>query len=108
MTKKGGNKHGLSRYIPVAIQDAVRSQCGFGCAICGEIFVELHHFLPEYHDATEHNPNGIIALCEKHHQMAGGGEISLKDLKNFRTDPIAFSTGFVRQDLFLKIPMNQL
>lgn len=94
------NKYGLSRYIPVPVEETVRTECGFGCAICGEIFVELHHFYPEYFEAKTHDPKCIVALCEKHHQMAGSGEISLDEIKKFRKNPIALEQGFVRQDLF--------
>ena len=53
---KDANKHGLSRYIPTNIKLEIRRKSKFGCVMgrCG--IYEYEHIIPEFYDATEHNP----------------------------------------------------
>jgi hypothetical protein len=94
------NRFGLNRTVPKHVEIQVRSECGYGCAFCGEIFVELHHFEPTFADAIAHKPEGIITLCEKHHKMAGNGEIPISEIRNARLNPISKQLGYVSQDIF--------
>jgi hypothetical protein len=58
------NKLGLSRAIPEAIRRKIRQDSGFGCVICGLAIASYEHIDPEFHEATEHDPDKMTFLCE--------------------------------------------
>ncbi len=51
MNKENINKHGLKRYIEADIRRKIRHDAGYGCVICGNIFVDYEHIEPEFKDA---------------------------------------------------------
>ena len=59
---------------------------GFGCPVrdCRDPFLSWHHFDPPWSESPHHNPEGMIALCVKHHQMADIGVWSKADLKEMK------------------------
>lgn len=93
------NRHGLSRDIPHEVKRIVRQECGFGCAICGNAVIEYHHFDPPFHDAHEHSPEGIIALCPACHIKFD--HISAQYMREFRVSPRCKRDGFAHEANFL-------
>ena len=85
------NRHGLKRYIPADVAREVRNRCGFGCIFCRSALIEYDHFDPEFKDAHQHAPDGIVALCGTHHTARGNGQISAaqvrEKLKEIRDQP---------------------
>ena len=75
------NRHGLKRYIPAEVARNVRQRCGFGCIFCRCAFVQYDHFAPEFKDAEQHDPDGIVALCGTHHTARGNGQISAQQIR---------------------------
>ncbi|HDZ0790542.1 TPA: hypothetical protein RRT77_004528, partial [Klebsiella pneumoniae] len=51
------NKFGLKRYIPSEIRKRIRIDAGYGCVICGGLFVDYEHIEPEFSKAVEHDPD---------------------------------------------------
>jgi hypothetical protein len=75
------NCNGLKDYIPADVAREVRRRCNFGCLFCRSAIIEYDHFDPEFAEATEHNPDGIVALCGVHHTARGNGQISVNMVK---------------------------
>ncbi|MGN6525788.1 MAG: HNH endonuclease signature motif containing protein [Burkholderiaceae bacterium] len=75
---------------------AVRQRCGFGCVICGVGFIEYDHFDPEFADAQEHNPDGIVLLCPHHHALKTKNPawLPLDDLRAASKQPHAVRAGY--------------
>lgn len=90
------NKFGLRRRIGEDIKREVRRRCGYGCVICGEAFFDYDHFDPEYVDATEHNPDGIALLCDKHQRAKTAGRLSEASYLAAIEDPFALRQGWRR------------
>lgn len=58
---------------PMAKNDTIqqlRREVGYGCPICRNPFLTWHHFDPPYHVEEHWRPDGMIALCLKHHAAA--------------------------------------
>ncbi len=60
----------VARDIPDAMRREVRQRAGFGCIICGNPILDLHHE-PPFHELKQHSANSIFALCPTHHREAG-------------------------------------
>lgn len=90
------NHHNLSRRIPEAIKKEVRNRCGFGCIFCGNLFIDYHHFNPEFKDATEHNPDGITLLCKIHHSQVTDKLIRQQDVIDKNLDPFCKKSGLAK------------
>ncbi|TIP70571.1 MAG: hypothetical protein E5X53_26270 [Mesorhizobium sp.] len=75
------NKHGLARKIPKDVELKIRTACGFGCVICGAIPYEYDHLETEFHEATVHDPEDIVLLCDTHHKMKGSKILSVDAIK---------------------------
>lgn len=87
---KGSNRFGIPRDIPSEIAKQVRSDCGFGCVVCGELLVHYDHFEPEFkHLEEEHNAQGIALLCPLHHAQRSGKTpvLSRKTMRKLRNEP---------------------
>jgi len=68
-----------------AAERLLRQEVGFGCPICRTPFLTYHHFDPPWRERKHFDPDGVIALCRKHHDMAEGGHYTkryLRDLKS--------------------------
>lgn len=74
------NKHGLFRRIPDDIRRQVRRRCGFGCLLCRQAPVQYDHFEPEWVDAKQHDPAGIVLLCPSCHVKRGAGIVSINQI----------------------------
>lgn len=74
------NKHGLNRDIPEGVKSQVRVLCGFGCVICGAIPYDYDHFRVPFAEATAHEPDDIILLCDHHHRLKNSGYLTNGDI----------------------------
>lgn len=88
------NRHGLSRTIPAAVERAVRQRDGFGCIICGKAIYDYEHYDPEFVDAEEHHPDGIVLLCIEHHGLKTRGQLSKETIKDRIARPKCKEAGF--------------
>src|ERR1035437_9260019 len=72
----------MRRDVPEAVKRQLRQEVGFGCPVkhCREPFLSWHHFDPPWSKKPHHNPEGMIALCVKHHKMADIGVFTNADL----------------------------
>lgn len=84
----------MDRTPPSSIRRLLRSEVNFGCPVpsCGNPYLEYHHFDPPFSVREHHNPEGMIALCTKHHPMADGGRWTKEDLRWMKQNP------FLRRD----------
>lgn len=76
----------MSRKPPRKIIRELRKEVGFCCPVegCGSPFLEFHHFSPPWRNGNTHRAEGMIALCQLHHDQADGGAFTnaqLIDLK---------------------------
>ena len=88
------NRHGLTRYIPPEIKQAIRRRCGFGCVICGNAIIIYEHVDPEFKDATEHNPEAMTLLCGGCHDKVTRGQWSKETVKRASASPKCLEKGF--------------
>ena len=67
----------ISRKPPEAVKLLLRQEVGFGCPLpyCRLPFLSFHHFDPPWHKEHHHRPEGMIALCVQHHEMADRGAL---------------------------------
>ncbi len=65
----------ISRSTPEAVKLLLRQEVGFGCPLpyCRLPFLSFHHFDPPWRIEKHHRPEGMIALCVQHHEMADNG-----------------------------------
>lgn len=70
-------------YIPAEIRRKIMTEAGHKCSVnhCHEHIVEIHHI-----DGNRENNdiNNLIVLCDKHHKLAHRGNISRKDLFEYK------------------------
>jgi hypothetical protein len=88
------NKHGLSRDIPHPVKREVRQRCGFGCVICGSALYQYHHDDPPFEDATEHQAEGIVLLCDGCHGLKTRGRLSDDRIRAAAAHPKSLEKGF--------------
>lgn len=88
-----------SRDPPANIKRFLRGEVGFGCPApsdedpsvrCGSPYLKWHHFDPPWHKKQHFNPEGMIALCNKHTDQADGGAYSKEQLRNFKKSKSIF------------------
>jgi hypothetical protein len=79
----------MKRDIPDNVKRYLRKEVNFGCPVpdCGNPFLSWHHFDPPWHIKEHHNPEGMIALCTKHHPMADAGTFSKEQLQEYKRNP---------------------
>lgn len=89
------NKYGLARYIPEVVKAEVRRRSMFGCVVCGSIPYEYDHVRVQWTDATEHDPEDMVLLCDSHHKQKTNKLLRVEDievaLRLRRSDAAAFS-----------------
>jgi hypothetical protein len=88
------NRHGLARHIPSEIKRAVRQRDGFGCIVCGTAIYEYEHVDPEFADAREHAPAGIVLLCPSCHAKKTRGYLAANSIKQAALKPRCRQIGF--------------
>ena len=57
-----------------------------------------HHFDPRWEIMQHHNPEGMIALCPKHHSLADGGRYTNDELRIFKASAGNREIEFNRED----------
>lgn len=84
----------MNRTPPVKTRRKLRREVNFGCAYpnCGNPYLEWHHFDPPWSEKHHHNPEGMIALCPKHHRKADVGAFTKEQLKEFKENARTRST----------------
>lgn len=93
------NSFGLKRYIPSKIKRKIRSDAGYGCVICGNLFVDYEHIAPEFHEATEHDADKMTLLCSFCHDKVTKKIFSKDKVWKAKENPKAKQQGFVRDIL---------
>jgi hypothetical protein len=88
------NKHGLKRRPEADIMRIVRERAGFGCVVCGNALCDYDHIEPEWVEAREHNPNGIVFLCHQCHMKRTRGHLSKSTVMYHAKNPKAKEKGF--------------
>ncbi|MDB5524788.1 MAG: motif domain protein [Rhizobium sp.] len=83
--KIDGPSNRKSRTPPVAVRRFLRAEVGFGCPICGSPHLAYHHFDPPWSLEKHHNPEGMIALCARHHDAADAGAFANEQLIELKT-----------------------
>jgi hypothetical protein len=74
----------IGRTPPKHIRLALRKEVGFGCPICGSPHLEYHHFDPPWAEIQHHAPEGMIALCARHHDEADSGAFTKQQLRDLK------------------------
>lgn len=90
------NKYGLKRDIHPDIRRKIRSDAGYGCVICGKIFVDYEHIEPEFKDAHEHDPEKMTLLCSGCHDDVTDKRISKKKVWLARENPFSKKNNLVK------------
>ncbi|MGR7448908.1 HNH endonuclease [Klebsiella aerogenes] len=93
------NKFGLSRYIPSDVRRKIRSDAGYGCVICGGLFVDYEHIEPEFSKAVEHDPDKMTLLCSLCHDKVTKKIFSKKKVWAAKANPKTKQEGFTRDVL---------
>ena len=77
----------ISRDPPERVKLQLRQEVGLGCPVadCREPFLSWHHFDPPWCREHHHRPEGMIALCVRHHRMADGGLFEDSQLREYKT-----------------------
>ncbi len=67
----------------------LRREVGYGCPFpgCGEPFLTWHHFDPPWNVRNHFDPDGMIALCMKHHRVADAKLVGIDDLRSYKSTP---------------------
>jgi hypothetical protein len=61
------------------------------------MFCDYEHIHPEYHNATEHNPECMTLLCGGCHHGVTGKRISKKTVWKAKENPFAIEHGYVKE-----------
>jgi len=79
----------LERKPPKSIQELLRKEVNFGCPVqgCGVPYFTWHHFDPPWSEKKHHNPEGMIALCSTHADLADGGRWTKEQLRKMKKNP---------------------
>ena len=84
----------VTRDPPSDVKLLLRKEVNFGCPVrfrrgggCGCPILTYHHFDPPWSSCHTHDPQGMIALCPKHHPHADGGLWTKAQLKTFKKNP---------------------
>ena len=76
------------------IRDLLRREVNYGCPVrfpdgsgCGCPVLTYHHFDPPWAGNFVHNPDGMIALCKLHNDLADGGMWTDSQLRAMKRTP---------------------
>lgn len=67
-----------------AARTILRREVASGCPICRSAFLTYHHFDPPWRKKKHWNPDGMIALCREHHDIAEGGHYTIEYLRGLK------------------------
>jgi len=101
----------LNRTPPADIRRRLRNEVGFGCPVegCGNPYLEYHHFDPRWSQTPHHDPNGMIALCSRHHPHADAGawtKDQLREMKRHRSSDVGEKLQWMRTDVLTVVGGN--
>lgn len=65
------------------IKFEVRKKSNFRCCICGKLFIEIHHIIPEFENG-ENTIENAAPLCAYCHDIYGGNPQKRKQIKQMR------------------------
>lgn len=79
----------VSRTPPESVRRILRKEVNFGCPVhgCGVPYLTWHHFDPPWNIEKHHNPEGMIALCHKHADLADGKRWTNDQLRQMKQKP---------------------
>ena len=85
----------MNRTPPKAVLNELRSEVGYGCPVadCGSPYLTWHHFDPPWREQKHHNPEGMVALCRIHHDMADASSFTADQLRALKAQPSSGVTG---------------
>jgi hypothetical protein len=80
-----------SRNPSEAVKLLLRQEVGLGCPVrgCHEPFLSWHHFDPPWRKDHHHRPEGMIALCVRHHMIAEGGLFEDFQLREYKASGLS-------------------
>lgn len=87
--------------IPNEIKRGLRIESGFGCCRCGFPFIEYHHIIP-YSKVFEHNPENMMTVCSRCHDIITSGVISEEEQERLKRNPFNKSSNNVNGEIFLR------
>lgn len=93
------NKFGLKRYIPSEIRKKIRIDAGYGCVICGNLFVDYEHIQPEFNEAKVHDPDKMTLLCAACHDKVTRRVFSKQKVWKAKANPMTKKAGYARDML---------
>jgi len=74
------------RDIPDGMRRTLRQEANFGCVICGNPLIQIHHIIP-WSQNPQHNPKDMVVLCPNHHVKADRREYPEKYLRESKLNP---------------------
>ena len=78
----------MNRTPPVEVRRRLRAEVCYVCAVpgCNSPYLTYHHFDPPWSEKQHHNLEGMIALCEHHHNEADVGTYTCDQLYKFKRE----------------------
>ncbi len=79
----------MNRTPPREVLERLRREVNFGCPVrrCGIPYLTWHHFDPPWSIKEHHDPEGMIALCHMHQDLADGGRWTVDQLRSMKRNP---------------------
>lgn len=83
----------MHRVPPAAVRRELRREVGYGCPVpgCESPYLQWHHFDPPWRERQHHEPNGMVALCQEHHDKADAETFTKDQLREFKEQGAARS-----------------
>lgn len=83
---------------PPDVKRLLRQEAGFGCCRCGFPIYDYHHIV-EYSSEHHFRPKDMMLLCPNCHRMASNGALSVKQQREFKTNPHNRNVGYANGQL---------
>ncbi len=87
--------------VPSETKRNLRIESGFGCCRCGFPFIEYHHIVP-YSEVSEHNPENMMIVCSRCHDIITSGVISEEEQREIKRNPFNVVNNLVGGQIFLR------
>ncbi|MBZ7408195.1 hypothetical protein FMJ21_13215 [Klebsiella grimontii] len=95
------NRHGLKDSdLRESQRREIRRDAGYGCVICGALFIQYEHIEPEFHDAKKHESDKMTLLCGSHHDDVSYGRITKKMVWDAKANPKNKPGGKISRSLY--------
>lgn len=103
---------------PLEARRELRHEVGFACPVpqsgdrCGTPYLRWHHFDPPWRVRPHYFPQGMIALCQQHHEQAEAGAFSVEQLRDFKQagrdgdEKLRRRLGWMREKLLVVVGGN--